>query len=76
MPAKNPASPAGGPEEIWPRPQAEMDMGLKVMPASPEELRASRGGPQHAGSDSHDGEVSPHVLQQVINGARRDTDDL
>ena len=46
-----------------------------VQPASPDE-RTSRGGQQHAGSDPHDGEISPHLLQQVINGARRDLDDI
>ncbi|OGG54059.1 hypothetical protein A3C20_00535 [Candidatus Kaiserbacteria bacterium RIFCSPHIGHO2_02_FULL_55_25] len=44
--------------------------------AEPREPQKSHTQPQHVGSDSHDGEISPHVLQQVINGTRRDSDDL
>ena len=76
---KPPAPPHHNPKHAphqAPRPSEQRDPRKShAQPVSPDE-RASRGGPQHAGSDSHDGEVSPHVLQQVINGARRDTDDL
>jgi hypothetical protein len=43
----------------------------------PQEEAASRTlQEERARRDLHDGEVSPHVLQQVINGHHRDADDL
>jgi hypothetical protein len=60
-PQKDPAHP--------PRPQA-------AAVHKPEPSRPKTEVPQHGGADSHDGEVSHRVLQQVINGTHRDADDL
>ncbi len=55
-------------------PQAHPRHGRPQQPAK--EAPKPHAQPQHGGADSHNGEVSHQVLQQVINGHRRDTDDL
>jgi hypothetical protein len=66
----NRTQPQSRPQSHAPQQQTQPQPQLEVRADHEESQKRS---PVHHG---HDGEVSPHVLQQVINGRHRDADDF